>query len=38
MFDLFALAVAIVLTALYMVYFLVERKKYEKIDPPNNRL
>jgi phosphatidylglycerophosphate synthase len=37
MFDLFALAVAMVLIFIYLVYFFAERKKYEKIDPPQTR-
>lgn len=33
-FDLFALGIAFALMALYLIYFFIEKKKYERIDPP----
>jgi archaetidylinositol phosphate synthase len=35
-FDLFALAIAFLLMALYLYYFFMEKKKYEKVDPPRS--
>jgi phosphatidylglycerophosphate synthase len=37
-FDLFALFVAFVLLTLYFYYFFAEKKKYEKVDPPKNKI
>ncbi|MBN1924757.1 MAG: CDP-alcohol phosphatidyltransferase family protein [Prolixibacteraceae bacterium] len=35
LFDLIALVVAIILFIIYLISFMVELKKYSKIDPPN---